>query len=405
MEFKKAQLDNGLDIIAEINPAAQSAACGFFVRTGSRDESPDVSGVSHFLEHMLFKGADDSSAIEVNKAFDNLGAKYNAFTSEETTVYYSAVLPEYLPDVLGIWTKLLRPALRNDDFDIEKNVILEEIAMYRDMPAFEVLDEGRSLHFGPHPCGNSVLGSEQSVKSLAAEQMRAYFNNRYCPNNIVLACCGNLDFDRLCRQINSACKDWQRQPAPRPLSHCQGAFGKQEHTKKGLVRRHICLLSPAVSMQDPRRFAMSLLSSVIGDDTGSRYFWAMVDPAVAEVASMQFQAMDGTGVLYSYFCCEPANAQKVFDILDDVFSRLASEGVADDELATAKNKILSSIAIKSEVPMGRLLNLGFNWIYSQQYHTVADDVRAVSRVCVEDVNKLIEDFDPGRFTCYCLGPE
>ncbi|MHC4855030.1 MAG: M16 family metallopeptidase, partial [Planctomycetota bacterium] len=121
MNFEHRQLDNGLTIIGEVNPNAQSTGVGFFVRTGARDETPEINGVSHFLEHMLFKGTDTLSALEVNNAFDRLGAKFNAFTSEENTVYYAAVLPEYLMDVATLWMQLMRPALRDDDFNIEKN--------------------------------------------------------------------------------------------------------------------------------------------------------------------------------------------------------------------------------------------------------------------------------------------
>src|SRR5262249_53386586 len=128
--FHSHVLDNGLEIIAETSPSARSVALGFFVRTGARDETPEVSGVSHFLEHMVFKGTERRSAFEVNKDFDRIGANYNAFTSEENTVFYAAVLPEYLPNAVDILADILRPSLREDDFDQEKQVILEEIAMY-----------------------------------------------------------------------------------------------------------------------------------------------------------------------------------------------------------------------------------------------------------------------------------
>ena len=151
MEFKNKQLPNGLNIIGEVNKNAKSAAVGFFVKTGSRDETMDINGVSHFLEHMLFKGTDKLSAFEVNEAFDKTGAQFNAFTSEELTVFYAAVLPEYLAEVTDLWSQLMRPILRDDDFNMEKNVIKEEIAMYQDMPNFEVMDRCRSLHFEGHP--------------------------------------------------------------------------------------------------------------------------------------------------------------------------------------------------------------------------------------------------------------
>src|SRR6478752_6333652 len=134
MEFRKHRLDNGLEIIAETNADAHSMSVAFIVRTGSRDETDNVAGVSHFLEHMCFKGTARRSADDVNREFDEIGAQYNAFTSEENTVYYGAVLPEYQRRVVDLLTDMLRPALRQDDFDVEKNVILEEIALYKDRP-------------------------------------------------------------------------------------------------------------------------------------------------------------------------------------------------------------------------------------------------------------------------------
>ena len=281
MNFECRTLDNGLTIIGEVNPLAQSAAVGFFVRTGARDETPQISGVSHYLEHMLFKGTDTLSALEVNAAFDRLGAKFNAFTSEENTVYYAAVLPEYLMDVAELWMQLMRPSLRDDDFDIEKNVILEEIAMYKDLPQFEVMDQARALHFEKHPCGNSVLGTNERITSLTAEQMRSYFSKRYAPNNMVLACSGNFDFEALCQLANEQCAVWSTVDTTREIEDFSGTFESKHIQNPNLVRQHICLLSPSLSMQDPRRFAASLLGMILGDDSGSRYYWGLTEPALA----------------------------------------------------------------------------------------------------------------------------
>ncbi len=405
MEFKKHILDNGLTIIGEIIPSAQSAAIGFFTKTGSRDETPEVSGVSHFLEHMMFKGTDDLSALEVNEAFDRIGANFNAFTSEENTVYYAAVLPEYMPDVTRLWSKLMRPSLRDDDFNIEKNVIKEEIAMYQDLPQLDVMDKAKALHFASHPCGNSVLGTTESIDSLTAEQMRTYFANRYEPSNIVAACCGNLDFDQVCDIISENCGSWQSQNAARNISFSTGTLESRRDTKDSLVREHICLMSPMVSMQDDRRFAGSLLGMIIGDDTGSRLFWALVDSAMAEVACSQFESMDGVGAMYSYIRCNPDKAKEVMDIAGNVFAALVEKGVSEQELQTAKNKVLSAITIKNELPMGRLVGLGFNWVYLNEYKSMADNVAAVKAITVQDVNALIKEFDPSRFTMYSLGPK
>jgi len=405
MKFKHKQLDNGLAVIGEINPAAQSAAVGFFVRTGSRDETAAVNGVSHFLEHMLFKGTDTLSPFEVNKSFDRLGAKFNAFTSEENTVYYAAVLPEYFSQVVDLWSQLMRPSLREDDFNMEKNVILEEIAMYKDLPQFDVMDQCRTLHFGDHPCGHSVLGSNESITALSAEQMRNYFSSRYAPDNLVVACCGNFDFDQTCRFLEDKCGPWKAGKADRQTIFFSGTRKSSRQMKPGLVREHICLMNPSVSMQDQRRFAASLLGLIVGDETGSRFFWSLVDPAIAETAAMQFESMDGVGVMYSYLRCSPNDRDRVMQIVEKVFQDLVHEGITEKELNTAKNKVLSAITIKSEQPMGRLVNLGFNWVYRTEYRSVSDDVQAVKAVTREEVNSLIAEFPLTEFTQFCLGSD
>jgi predicted Zn-dependent peptidase len=404
MEFKHQKLSNGLTIITEVNPAALSAAIGFFVRTGSRDETASVSGVSHFLEHMMFKGTENLSSLEVNESFDRLGAKFNAFTTEENTVYYAAVLPEYLNTVADLWMQLMRPSLRDDDFIIEKKVILEEIAMYKDLPQFEVLDQGRARHFGKHPCGNSVLGTHESISALTAEQMRSYFTQRYAPNNMVLACCGNADFDALCELAEQKCGVWKPVKTHRELSDFKGTFETKSQTNPKLARQHICLLSPAVSMQDSRRYAASLLGIILGDDSGSRYYWALTEPALAETAVMQCESMDATGVFYSYICCDPNQTQNVLDRVRDIYATLETNRICDAELDAAKNKVLSALTIKCEQPMGRLVSLGFNWIYNYQYQSVQQDVDAVKAVTLDDIYRLIEEFNPGRFTLFSLGP-
>lgn len=159
-----------------------------------------------------------------------------------------------------------------------------------------------------------------------------------------------------------------------------------------------------ISAQDPRRFAGVLLSVIVGDDVGSRYYWALVDKAVAETASMQFGAMDGTGVFYTYVQCNPAHAAQVRQTLKEIFEDLESQGVTVEELTKAKNKTLSALVIKNELPMGRLVDLGFNWTYLRQYRSVTEDVDAIKAVTVEEVNDLIRQLSPGRFTEYAMGP-
>jgi len=404
MEFKKKILANGLAIIGEVNTSAKSTAVGFFVKTGSRDESKEINGVSHFLEHMLFKGTEKLSAFEVNEAFDRTGAQFNAFTSEENTVFYAAVLPEYLAEVIKLWIELMRPALRDDDFDIEKNVIKEEIAMYKDLPSYDAVDRCRSLHFESHPCGNSVLGSEESITNLTAEQMKSYFTRHYAPNNMVMAAAGNFDWEQICSIAEGSCSGWQEQSIERKLEHYGGSKKKERTEKPNLAREHICLMSPGVSAQDPRRFAASLLAIIIGDDVGSRFYWELVDKALAEAATMQFGGMDGTGIFCSYIRCGSEEAPKVLETVNGIFGNLSQSGITEDELRKAKNKVLSALVIKNELPMGRLIDLGFNWTYLEQYRTIEDDISAIKAVTVDDIHSLIKQFNPGDFTQFSIGP-
>src|SRR5689334_9504462 len=215
LTFHHKQLPNGLDIVAEENPDSHSFAAGLFVKTGARDEDANVNGVSHFLEHMMFKGSDKYTWEDVNRIFDEIGARYNAFTSQEMTAYYANVLPEFTERTIEHLAHLLRPAIRNEDFTTEKNVILEEIAMYLDDPGHRLYEKVMESHFANHPLSLSVLGSADSIKKLERDQMANYFKSRYGPGNMVLSVTGRLDFDEVVRLAEKYCGDWPRVNAPR----------------------------------------------------------------------------------------------------------------------------------------------------------------------------------------------
>src|SRR5437016_5339246 len=215
LKFHYKQLPNGLDIVAEDNPDSHSFAAGLFVKTGSRDEDAAINGVSHFLEHMMFKGSDKYTWEDVNRIFDELGARYNAFTSQEMTAYYANVLPEFTERSIEHLSHLLRPAIRTGDFDTEKKVILEEIAMYLDDPGHRLYEELMSTHFGNHPLSMSVLGTSASIRQLQRDQMHHYFQQRYGPGNMVLAATGQFEFARIIELTEKYMGSWPQVTAPR----------------------------------------------------------------------------------------------------------------------------------------------------------------------------------------------
>src|SRR6516162_5531197 len=228
MPFHKQSLKNGLQIIGETNSSARSVALGFFVRTGARDETPEVSGVTHFLEHMVFKGTPHRTAFDVNRDFDDIGAHYNAFTSEENTVFYAAILPEYLPQAVDILADILRPSLRTEDFDMEKNVIIEEIGMYEDQPMMAAYDRAKRVYFAEHPLGNSILGTKESIAALQRDQMQAYFERRYVAPNVTVVAAGNFAWKDLTTLVTERCGKWNSGPVGRKDVRAGGGSGAFE---------------------------------------------------------------------------------------------------------------------------------------------------------------------------------
>ena len=402
--FEHATLDNGLKIIAEVNPAAASLATGFFVRTGSRDETPDIAGVSHFLEHMVFKGTERRSAFDVNIEFDRMGANYNASTSEENTVYFATVLPEFQDAAVDLLGDLLRPSLRGEDFDLEKNVIIDEIARYDDLPGFRCYEKVMAAHFAGHPLGNSILGTPESIRALSREQMLAYFERRYSPTNVTAVAVGNVNFEAYVAKVDAMCGHWKAFDAPRDTPAATCVAGRHVVTDAKVNREHIALMSSAPSCQDDDRYAAHLAAAIVGDTTGSRLYYALIDPALADEASMTYDPLDRAGAFLTFISTDPERAEQVLDIVNDVCAQFGREGPTEAELLAAKNKIATSATMKGELPMGRLTSVGFEWVYRDEHVPLADDIAAMFAVTTDDIRGVLASHDMTAATVLALGP-
>ncbi|MFL5329974.1 MAG: M16 family metallopeptidase [Gemmataceae bacterium] len=403
--FQKHTLPNGLNIIGELSPSARSVALGFFVRTGSRDETPEECGVSHFLEHMVFKGTPRRSALEVNRDFDRIGANYNAFTSEENTVFYAAVLPEYLPQAVDVLADILRPSLRDDDFNMEKNVIIEEIGMYEDQPGWSAYDHAKKHYFDQHPLGNSILGTPESIRALTRDQMHDYFRRRYVASNVTVAAAGNFDWNRLTELVAEACKKWDNGPVSRQgIQPAQGSGSIMAVTKKKVTQEHVILISPAPAADAPLRHAADMLAMAIGDDSGSRLYWELVDPGLADSADMSFHEYEGTGSFYSSYSCEPEQAQENLAIIRKVLAEAQRDGITEEELQQAKSKVLSRVVRGSERPMGRMQAIGMCWTYLREYRSVDVELAAFEAVTLKQIREVLDQFPIDQPTVLALGP-
>jgi predicted Zn-dependent peptidase len=403
LKFHHKQLPNGLDIIGEENPDSHSFAAGLFVKTGARDEDVAVNGVSHFLEHMMFKGSTKYTWEDVNRIFDEMGARYNAFTSQEMTAYYANVLPEFTERAIEHLSHLLRPAIRNEDFTTEKKVILEEIAMYLDDPGHRLYEKLMEVHFGNHPLSLSVLGSADSIKRLERDQMAEYFQRRYGPGNMVLSVTGRMDFDEVVALAEKYCGSWERVNAlreqPQPIFKSQ----RTDLSDPKLNRQYTMGMTPGPSAQDDRRFAARVLSDVIGDSDGSRFYWALVDNAIAEDADFGFYPHDACGSFYLSLTTDPARTAQALEIAQRELAKVKTD-LNDDEIERAKNKIASSLVLSGEVPIGRMRSIGGQWIYNKEYRSLEADMATLNAVNGDSLRALIREFPFDPITIVTLGP-
>jgi len=404
LQFRKHTLDNGLEIVAECNPRAYSAALGFFVKTGSRDETDENHGVSHFLEHMTFKGTPTRSAVDVNRELDEIGSHANAFTSEEQTVYYAAFLPEYQDRAVELLSDILRPSLRDDDFEMEKKVILEEIAKYEDQPPFGAHEKCMAAHFGSHPLGRSVLGTTNSVGALSRDQMLAYFRQRYSPRNIAVVATGNVDFDRLVSLTDEYCGSWEPFDAPRGTPRADAHTGFDILQKEMAFQQYVVQIANGPAVEDDDRYAGRMLATILGDDSGSRLFWELIDSGLAETAAMGAYEYQGTGIFMTYLCCTPEDTSANLALIAEIQRDVETGGVSDEELAQARSKILSHIVLQSERPANRLFAVGSNWVQRGEYRTVREVLDSYEAVTVSDIVTILEKYPLTANTTVAIGP-
>lgn len=399
----KEVLSNGLTILAESNPANVSAGIGFFVRTGARDETDRESGVSHFLEHMMFKGTPTRSALDINLELGNLGAQANAFTSEENTVYYATVIPEKFKAMQELLSDMMRPALDPEEFSMEKKVILEEIALYRDRPHFYLFERAFKDYFGSHPAGNSVLGSDESISAVTRDEMKSYFDRRYSPSNMVLVASGNFSVDQFVADARTLCGGWPNFDVPRDTRRHQNVTVRKDFRRKNLSHSHAVLVTAGPGAQDEERYPLSLLANMLGDSSGSRMYWDLIDKGLADSASVDSDERDGTGCLMVYVSTSPSKLDEVVKIAKGIVTTPLE--FSDSDLERAKAKIVSRIVLDGELPMGRLMSLGMEWTYRKTSTPLSEVIARVRGVTRADIERALAKYPMSEWSEYRLLPE
>lgn len=404
MQYRQQQLDNGLTIVAECNPNAYSSAFGYFVRTGARDESPEIGGVSHFLEHMVFKGTPKRTAEQVNLELDEMGSSSNARTGEEATIYHAAVLPEFQTWMVELLSDLMRPSLRDEEFETEKKVIIEEIMMYQDQPPYGGHERIMELFFGKHPLGQSVLGTPETIGRMSSQQMKDYFRVRYSPSNMALAAAGNVDFDRLVKDAEQCTETWENFPAERQTLTADYQLGFETLRKENSHQQYLLQLSPGPANDDPLRYAMRIASVVFGDDSGSRMYWKLLDTGLAESAGCGSYEYHHNGLIMCFVCCSPEQAQDNLKILHEIQTELHEKGITEKELELAKQKIASQIVLASERTENRMFSAGSQWLAGQPFKPVAEIARIYQSLTLDEINEAIRAYPLFENMTLVVGP-
>lgn len=403
IEFRQRQLDNGLTVIAEINPDAHTAAVGLFVRAGTRDETPACMGISHFLEHMLFKGTATRTGRQLNEDFDRIGADYNAYTDHETTAYHAHVLPEYLPAAIDLISDMLQPTLDAADCRTERQVILEEISMYADQPFWVGFEQLQEYYFAHHPMGYRVLGHTETVSNITPEQLRQYFQAKYVTGNMVLALAGRLNFDDCCRRLEQCSNHWPQGSVMRDATPPPAICDRYTIANNQLNRQQLLIMAPGPSRQSPDRYPAMLLAQILGDEDGSRLYWQLIDPGLADDMEFSIHLHDRFGYWFAYASCDPHRRTQVLDMLLQTIHQPMRQ-ITDDEILRARSKIALGITLQQEQPAGRMLSIGQQWLYEPMYLDLDQELETISQLTADDLLTIAHRYPIQPHALLSMGP-
>ncbi|MDK1017991.1 MAG: pitrilysin family protein [Actinomycetota bacterium] len=404
MEHKLTTLPNGLRLITHHMPLTRSVAIGCWVDTGSRDETPEEAGASHFLEHLLFKGSDRWSARSISDTFDRLGARHNAFTSKEYTCFWTRMRDEDLPVGIEILAEmLLRPAFRQHEIDSERNVVLEEINMNDDDPTDVAHEEFIHAIWGGHALAPAVLGTRTSISQMSRQTIHDYWARRYTPHSVVVAVAGNLP-DNLVELVEEAFGAWNGEPVERTL-RTPHITSNVRVTRRDTEQAHLVIGSPSITRNDERRFALSLVDHILGGGMSSRLFQEIRETRGLAYAVHTFRMpFEDAGASVTYVGTTPRQADEVLKIVRDQLGLITEQGVTEEELDRAKGHVKGSLAISLEDANSRMNLIGRTEIVGQEHRTVDEIVAAITAVTHEEIISVAGAAYDGPHVIGAVGP-
>lgn len=398
-------LKNGLRVLIEEIPFVRSVSMGVWVGTGSRDESVMQSGISHFLEHMFFKGTTKHSARQLAEVFDHIGGQVNAYTSKEYTCYHAKVLDEHAILALSTMAEMLFDSLFDEqELEREKEVVIEEIKMYEDNPEEAVHDLIVEQSFFDHPLSMNILGTEETLHSFTQQQLFEYVKKRYTPENMVISISGRVDHEEMIAVLEmlfgGLMRTLQIGSNESPVFHARSEF-----RAKDAEQTHVCIATQGVAYEDQQSDAVLLLNNILGASSSSRLFQEIrEDRGMAYNVFSYHSAFRDTGLFTVYFGASPTKAQTVLELVLEQFQTCVKNGIEPAELEKAKNQLKGSLLLSLESTSSRMNRLGKNELLLGRQVDVDEILSDLDAVTVDHLHETSQTMLTGPFSIVAVGP-
>ncbi len=412
-EIHRTAAPNGITVLSEREASVRSVAIGVWVRTASAHEPRPKMGVSHLLEHMVFKGTERRTAQEIALSLESRGGSLDAYTSRDSTAYHARVLDADLARALDVITDIVRrPALRDTDLSLERQVVLEEISTVADTPDDEVFDLTYEIMWPSHPYGFQILGTKATVSALSTTDLKHLHDRAYFPGNCIIAAAGNLTHEALLAEVEK--QGWfdgdgqQPPPAPPPVPPVPPAVrGVTRAFDKDTAQTHIVFATDTIPYADRRKYAMLVISNVFGGGMSSRLFQRIREERGLAYAIYSFVSFyRAVGLAGVYVGTQPARAAEATAAIREEFARMAREGLRGDALADAKQQTLGQLMLSLESPTARMYRLASTAVYSEPYRSLDEVLKTVEALTAEEVSEIAQEFfAPERQTVVSLGPK
>lgn len=406
MFYDRTVLDSGITVISESIPTVRSVALGIWIAAGSRDERPEEAGISHFLEHMMFKGTPTRTALDISESFDRLGAEVNAFTSEEATCYYSRVIDRHAPEAFAVLADMVVDSVFDRDAAVsEREVVLEEISRTEDTPDQKADDLFSRALWADHPIGRPVLGERQTVSGFLPEQLRSYTGRHYRTGDVVVAAAGNMPHADIVEMAAAALAGLPvGTRAERELSTTAPGRHVAVSTKE-TEQAHICWGTLSLSAKDPDRFAADLLNAVLGGSMASRLFQEIREKRGLAYAVHSYNSMyTDTGGFMVYAGTRPENTAEVIGLIETEVAKVLDTGLTVAELTRARDSVDGQLVLGLENTSRRMMRLGSPEIGSRELLSVDEIVERYAAVTLEDILRVARATLGGPRTLAVVGP-